>query len=110
MMRALDGSLEHWRSPHWDLYLRDDAGRVHRWGYRGGRCGNVNPIRDEDYVALRPGESRDDVPGPWAGYLRGATVPVPGRYTVWVVYRFCGPTGQRADLVEGVFASDALSL
>jgi hypothetical protein len=119
-MRALDGSLEHWREPHWDLYLRDEAsGRVYRWDFHGGRCGNVDPIRVEDYVELRPGERRDEVPGPWANHLGGATVGARGRYTAWVVYRFCGHGGaglplgrqvERGDVTRGVFTSNAITI
>ncbi|MBX3271517.1 MAG: hypothetical protein KF729_14725 [Sandaracinaceae bacterium] len=119
VMRALDGSLEHWREPHYDIHLRDEAtGRVYRWDYHGGRCGNVNPVRDEDYVTLAPGERRDDVAGGWSG-LRGAAVGAPGRYAVWVVYRYCGgpaqgiplgPNAQRPDVTRGVFASNAITI
>lgn len=120
VMRALDGSLEHWRDPHYDLYLRDEAsGRVHRWDFHGGRCGNVNPIADEDFVTLASGERRDDVPGPWASHLRQATVGVPGRYVAWVVYRQCGgpstglalgPNARHPSVTAGVFTSNPIAI
>lgn len=119
VMRALDGSLEHWRHPHYDLYLRDEGTqRVYRWDYHGGRCGNVNPIRDEDYVTLAAGPRRDDVHGGWAAHVSQAAVGTPGVYTAWVVYRFCGhgggglPLGPNVErpVLEGVFASNAVRL
>lgn len=120
VMRALDGSLEHWRDPYYDLYLRDEAsGRVHRWDYHGGRCGNVNRITDEDFVTLAPGERRDGVPGPWASHLRQATLGVPGHYVAWVVYRQCGgpsaglplgPNAQHPSVTAGVFASNPIPI
>jgi hypothetical protein len=91
VLRPLDGSLEHLREPHYDLYLRDEGdGAVYRWAFVGGRCGNVNPITADDLVALAPGESRDDVINGWARHLRRASIARPGRYSAWVVYRSCG--------------------
>lgn len=96
VLRALDGSLEHWRQPTYDLYLqREGDPRTYRWAYVGGRCGNVNPLTPADYVTLRRGARRTDVAGEWADYLRSATVGQPGRYSAWVVYRFCGEFGSR---------------
>ena len=59
ILRPNDGSLEHMREPHYDLFLRDEgSGRVYRYAFVGGRCGNVNPTRPEDHVELAPGSER----------------------------------------------------
>ena len=119
VMRALDGSLERWQSPTWDLYLRDPRGVIHRYGYRGGRCGNVNPIGADDYVELAPGQTRADVVGGWSAHLATGTIAVPGEHRVWVVYSFCGfgprsgtlgPDLLRADVHATVVASNALTI
>ena len=45
VVRPLDGTLEHMRDPGYDLYLRDESnGKLYRWAFVGGRCGNVNAI------------------------------------------------------------------
>jgi hypothetical protein len=116
LVRPLDGSLEEWRFPYYDLYARDESeGTVYRFAFVGGRCGNVNPIVDSDYVELGPKQSRDDVVNEWGGHLTNAVLPKPGRYTVWVVYSFCGwggggiPLGTnvtRHDVHIGVHASN----
>ncbi|MCC6551490.1 MAG: hypothetical protein IT372_00530 [Polyangiaceae bacterium] len=121
VVRPLDGTLEQWRSPMYDLYARDDAsGTVYRFAFTGGRCGNVNPIKDDDYVTLAPGASRGDVAdNGWAQYLKQAVLTQPGRYSVWVVYSFCGfegggvPLGQdvvRQETHVGVHASNAVRI
>jgi hypothetical protein len=118
-MRPLDGSLEHWRAPMYDLYIRDEAsGAAHRFAFTGGRCGNVNAIHDGDYVKLAPGEARSDVAeNGWASYLQNAVIARPGQYTVWVVYSFCEfkqgglPLGNdvvRPETHTGVHASNAI--
>jgi len=118
--RPLDGTLEHWRFPTYDLYIRSDADSlVRRFDYRGSRCGNVNPIVENSFVTLAPGESQKDVVTGWARYIAEAWLPVAGRYTVWVVYSYCGyraggvPLGydlRKADVQIGVYASNALTV
>jgi len=121
VVRPLDGSLEHWRFPNYDLYLRDEEdGAIYRWAFTGGRCGNVNSITANDYVELEPGKARSDVAdNGWAPYLAEAPLPKAGTYSLWVVYSFCGfegggvPLGQ--DLVRkethlGAHASNALRI
>jgi hypothetical protein len=119
VMRPLDGSLEHWRAPMYDLYLRDEAtSAVRRFAFTGGRCGNVNAIKDDDYVTLAPGEARTDLTEKgWASYLRSAVIAAPGQYTVWVVYSFCEfkaeglPLGEdvlRPETHTGVHASNGI--
>ncbi|MFK7986090.1 MAG: hypothetical protein AB8I08_08660 [Sandaracinaceae bacterium] len=120
VMRALDGSLEHWRDPHWDLFLRDEAtGTLYRWDFHGGRCGNVNPIVDEDVRTIAPRDGDDTLPGGWASYVRQAVIPVPGRYSVWLAYRYCGaashglPLGPNAvvpSMLQGVFVSNPVQI
>jgi len=120
LLRPLDGSLERWRDPTYDLYLRDEAnGEVYAFAFHGGRCGNVNPIGKDDYVTLAPGQQRQDVhTHGWADYLTNATIARPGTYSAWVVYRVCGRAGGaplgadvvRSDLHHGVHASNAVRL
>jgi hypothetical protein len=117
LVRPLDGSLEQWRFPFYDLYARDESdGKVYRFAFFGARCGNVNPVSEADYVELTPKQSRDDVVSDWGGHLMNAKISKPGRYTVWVVYSFCGwngrgiPLGQelkREDVYFAVHASNA---
>jgi hypothetical protein len=86
-----DGSLEGWRYPRYDLYARAESdGTVYRFAYVGGRCGLVNPFAEEDYVSIEAGEVRRDLVTGWSDYLRQAKLPKRGRYTLWVVYAFCG--------------------
>jgi hypothetical protein len=109
LLRPLDGSLEHWRGPMYDLYVRDDVGgAVHRFAFTGGRCGNVNAIHDDDYVMLAPGEARGDVSeNGWASYLQSAVLGRPGHYTVWVVYTFCDFKGGGLPLGKDVIRQGA---
>jgi hypothetical protein len=121
VVRPLDGTLEHMRDPGYDLYLRDESnGKLYRWAFVGGRCGNVNAIDKSDYVSIPAGARRSKVAdNGWASHLRTAGIGRPGAYTLWVVYRFCSfkprgvPLG--SDLVEtsavrGVYASNALGV
>jgi len=120
VLRPLDGSLERWRHPTYDLYLTDQgSGRTYRWAYSGSRCGNVNAIGSDDYVTIAPGASRSDIVNGWADHLANATVVAPGRYTVWVVYTFCSYQGRglplsrdhrRSDVHLGVYGSNPLPL
>lgn len=121
LLRPLDGSLERWRFPTYDLYAREHAtGATYRFAFVGGRCGNVNRITEDDYVELAPGASRSDVATKgWARHLAQGTLAKPGRYSVWVVYSFCGFEGRGLPLGEhvtkpaahqGVYASNALDV
>lgn len=108
VLRPNDGSLEHMRQPHYDLFLRDEgSGRVYRYAFVGGRCGNVNPTRPEDHVELAPGSERGDVVNGWADYLASARIGAPGRYRLWLRYRFCGYEGRGLPLGADVRRSDA---
>jgi hypothetical protein len=89
LARAVDGSLEHWRSPFVDLLIKDAAGRVFRWDFQGARCGNVNQRHAGDFVTLAAGAKREGAFGEWAGHLDDAVIDAPGRYTAWVVYSSC---------------------
>ena len=119
IMRPLDGSLERWRGPTYVLYLRDIAeGKVYRFAFHGGRCGNVNPIGADDYAELKAGERRADVAeNGWASHLEQAPIPKKGSYALWVVYSVCGgdqggvPLGEdqaRIDVTRGVHVSNAV--
>ena len=122
VMRAMDGSFSGRRFPTYDLYARRHAdGTVHRYTTNHGQpsihCGNLNPTTAEDFVWLEPGESRDDVAGAYAAHLQHASFEVPGRYSIWVVYTFCGheldsvPLGvsvKRPGVHRGAFASNEL--
>jgi hypothetical protein len=121
VLRPLDGSFERMRYPAYDLYARDDAsGDVYRYAFVGGRCGNVNPIGNDDYAAIAPGAVRDDiVSNGWAGHIDGGAIAKPGRYSVWLAYSFCGfehedglPLGpnQKRALHTGVHVSNAVSI
>jgi hypothetical protein len=121
VVRPLDGSLEHWRDPTYDLYLQDESsGDLYAFAFHGGRCGNVNAVQKDDYVTLAPGASRRDVSSNgWADYLKVAVIARPGTYSVWVVYRFCGfksegvPLGKdflRDGVHEGVHPSNAVRI
>jgi hypothetical protein len=49
--------------------------------YRGGRCGNVNPLKGDEVFSLAPGQSKDL--GDWVGSPRLAE---PGTYGVVLYY------------------------
>lgn len=120
----VDGSLEHWRGPFVDLYARDESsGRTYRWtfGKGFGRCGNVDPRKDDDYVIVPPKKRRADPFGEKSRRVLAPVFPIPGRYTLWVVYASsCLGTqigsGSRedpappADLFDGTIASNGLTV
>lgn len=116
--RAVDGSDEHWRSPFVDVYVRAEAtGEVYRADlvHQGGRCGNVNARRPDDFFALAPGESRQEPFGGWAHTLGLVSFPTPGRYQVWVVYAACegpergGPLGDDIALPSDLLVDRVIS-
>lgn len=90
ILRALDGSLEHLREPHVDVFVRDERGVEYVWSSVGERCGNVNSIQESDYVRIGPYERVNDFAGPWASHLSSLRIHTPGRFVLWVVYRDCG--------------------
>ena len=80
VMPCLDGSDDHMQYPHYDLEVLDyGGGAVER--RRGDRCGNINPLKAVDFVALRPGEVFR-TPVPTFGYHQLA----PGLYRVRARY------------------------
>jgi hypothetical protein len=119
---AVDGSFEHWRSPFVDLHVRDEASkRVYRWSHGAafGRCGNVNPRTNEDYVLLAPGQRRQDPFGSWSHDALSFVLERPGVYTLWVVYASCSGAERAGgsddvpkpdDLFEGTIVSNALPI
>ena len=54
--RALDGSDLGWRYPHYSYTLLDPEG-IEVPQEQIIRCGNMNPLRIDDFVVLEPGES-----------------------------------------------------
>ena len=114
----MDGSTDHARFPFYDLHLRDEATQlVYRWSRVAIHCGNVNASRSEDHVKLDPAEKTSHLADEWASHLEFAVIPKPGKYTVWLVYGFCGydskaiPLGTnvvRRDTYVGVHASNAV--
>lgn len=115
VLRPNDGSVEHMRYPHYDLFLQDEAsGQTYRWAYQGGRCGNINATKRKDHVVIAPGSERADVDVSWADYLKSAALPSRGTYRVWVVYRFCGYESRgiplsKAEQLSGVFKGVVVS-
>jgi hypothetical protein len=105
LMRTLDGSSWHWRFPTYDLYARDDAGKTYRWAYTGGRCGNVNPVVDDDFFALPAGRTHE-VGDQWSRY-RNATLPA-GKYTIWMVYTMCDGSRKNSDDDRAAIAKRAV--
>ncbi|MEZ4318671.1 MAG: hypothetical protein R3F61_14250 [Myxococcota bacterium] len=63
VLPALDGSDFGWRVPSLSVEYRDKAGQPVPFAL-GGRCGNMNPLRAEDFVTLAPGASLA-LPGQW---------------------------------------------
>jgi hypothetical protein len=103
VVRPLDGSLEHMGYPTYDLYLREHASdAIYRYAFVGQRCGNVNGVGKDDYITIAPDSSRDDVVNGWADHLKTGVIGKPGRYSMWLVYSFCGfeTTGSRFGLEE----------
>ena len=79
VMPCLDGSIVHWRYPHYDIEIRDEQNKLIRRGSID-RCGNVDPFRVDDFVSLAKGE------------VFRTTVPVyaytlkPGKYEMRLIY------------------------
>lgn len=91
VLRPSDGSLEHLRFPHYDLFLRNlKTGRVYRWAAVGNRDRRLEVTREQDHAAIVPGAARDDIVLEWGGYLPDPTIAVAADYEMWMEYRFCG--------------------
>lgn len=98
-----DGSHSGWRTPlvGWSVLGEEPEGRIAKHPlkvplYRGGRCGNTNPLTAKEVFALRPGESRDLQS--WVGQPEFTT---PGTYRV-VCYYENRPSIKWAGLPLGV--------
>jgi len=89
VMRALDGSESHWRRPYYDVFAENLETHAIEHPLPGGRCGMVNAIGEADYVTLAPNSSQADIPGGFAHFLNTFSLSQPGRYRIWVVYRYC---------------------
>ncbi|MBY0524023.1 MAG: sigma-70 family RNA polymerase sigma factor [Gemmataceae bacterium] len=90
--QPLDGSIHKERDPKYGFTLLDDKGKeVPKAAWAG--CGNVNPLRAEDFIRLKPGEKVDvfNREGSFgsldAGYFKDLR---PGTYTLSVRYRMAG--------------------
>jgi len=84
VLKGRDASDFGWVSPSLGMKVR---GPDHRpcQSPASGRCGNVNTLRKEDYVALKPGQSLDVLDGGhWK--LRGGVFTRPGVYSIQASY------------------------
>lgn len=90
ILRTNDGSFERMREPHADLYLqRVSDSAVYRLTGVGGRCGMINAVDNADIIAMPPRSSTRAAFAQWATHLVETTIPVAGRYKLWVMYRLC---------------------
>jgi len=118
VMRAVDGSFEHWRDPAYDVFVEARDGRVFHLTTApdAGRCGMVNRLSGNDLVTLPAGSREANIAGPWADHMKRARLTAPGRYKVWVVYRQCGqadrndPDGLKPEATPLVVASNAINI
>lgn len=85
LLRPCDGSAEGMRMPHYIWQVVDDAGRPAPWRSRG-RCGNVNPLQEEDFMVLRAGQQEQVALG-WLGEPADRFAMGPGTYRVRLTYR-----------------------
>lgn len=111
VLHPMDGSLSFMRPPSLELYLRDERSAItYRWGFRGSRCGMVNPVTPADYVRLAPGEARP-LSTDWLNWAE-VHAPPPGRYTLWAVYRLCsaGAAATQPPVDLGEYVSPPVSL
>lgn len=75
VLRPNDGTLEHLRFSHYDLFLRNLAtGRVYRWASVGNASRKIRVTREQDHVEVAPGAERDDVVLKWGGHLPDPTL------------------------------------
>lgn len=90
ILRTNDGSFERMREPHAALYLqRVSDSAVYRLTGVGGRCGMINSVDNADIIAMPPRSSTRAAFAQWATHLVETTIPVAGRYKLWVMYRLC---------------------
>jgi len=81
-----DGSESGWRSPviGWSTIKVEKEAAKHPDTpplYRGGRCGNINPLKKEEVFVLAPGESKRL--NEWLG---SPQLAVPGTYSIVFFY------------------------
>ena len=115
VLRPNDGTLQHLRFPHYDLFLRNvKSGQVYRWAFVGNANREINVTREQDHVEIVPGAARDDVVLEWGGYLPDPIIGVSADYELWMEYRFCGyekrglPIGRDVEM-PGVFKGTIVS-
>lgn len=90
LLKVNDGSFEHMREPHADLYLqRLSDSAIYRYSGVGGRCGMINSVSADDIVPVAPHGTTRAPFAQWTQHLNEAKIPVVGRYRLWVVYRLC---------------------
>jgi hypothetical protein len=86
MISALDGSEMLWRMPYCYYTIEKPGGRIDT--PRASRCGNTDPIREEDFVTVKPGASFN--PYHKRFYPAGVFLPVaikdPGTYKIRFYY------------------------
>ena len=84
---SLDASDDEWRFPKLAVEARDPTGGMVSTEdpEKRGRCGNINALRVEDFVIVRPGEVLD-LTGEGTFGLEAYAPVVPGRYTMRVRY------------------------
>ncbi len=122
LLHPLDGSGEHARPLHYDLYARPEGSfQSYRFGRLGARCAEVNAIGARDYFELPPGGAAEARTEEWVEFHR-ARLLSPGRYVLWAVYRFCGfdPAEaaadregrdlRRPDALRGEYASNPVTV
>ena len=81
-----DGSNSGWRTPIVGFSaIPVDSKEEHPKEiplYKGGRCGNINPLKESEVFTLKPGEKKDL--GAWVEHL---SVSEPGDYRVVFYYQ-----------------------
>ena len=114
-----DGSYR--RNAEYALYARDQAtGRTSVFvDHKPMMCGTLNHFAEADHHALPPGAHFDANPYTRTGHdLRTASIEVPGRYTIWLAYRFCGYSDvggdtynlTKTDVFTGIAVSNAAEI
>jgi hypothetical protein len=85
LVRSLDGSTDRARFPHVILEIAGPAGGYHVPAYIG--CGNINALREVDFVLVYPGEPFDPFEkGPLPYSLRSGRFIKPGKYVATFRY------------------------
>lgn len=86
LLKCLDGSAEGRRYPHVFLEVKDAGGTSIPQSPGGGRCRNLNQLREADFLELKPGESGDPCVLEGGFPYWPLKVDRPGAYRVTLVY------------------------